>query len=136
MAVTLPHGAAAPASERPAVENETMRKVGLRLIPFLVLCYFISYVDRVNVGFAALTMNKGRGLRHRRRAVLRRLRAVRGAEQSRDGEGRRAALDRAHHDLLGAGRHRLRLRDRRRLVLGRPLPARSRRGGFFPGVIL
>src|SRR3982751_6212366 len=62
MAVTLPHGAAAPASERPAVENETMRKVGLRLIPFLVLCYFITYVDRVNVGFAALTMNKDLGL--------------------------------------------------------------------------
>src|SRR3954451_11699813 len=62
MAVTLPHGAAAPASERPAVENETMRKVGLRLIPFLVLCYFISYVDRVNVGFAALTMNRDLGL--------------------------------------------------------------------------
>src|SRR3954452_5654492 len=62
MAVTLPHGAAAPASERPAVENETMRKVGLRLIPFLVLCYFISYVDRVDVGFAALTMNKDLGL--------------------------------------------------------------------------
>src|SRR5204862_40432 len=37
-------------------------KVGLRLIPFLVLCYFISYVDRVNVGFAALTMNKDLGL--------------------------------------------------------------------------
>ena len=39
-----------------------MRKVGLRLIPFLVLCYFIAYVDRVNVGFAALTMNKDLGL--------------------------------------------------------------------------
>ncbi|TGE01345.1 MFS transporter [Methylobacterium nonmethylotrophicum] len=39
-----------------------MRKVGLRLIPFLVLCYFIAYVDRVNVGFAALTMNRDLGL--------------------------------------------------------------------------
>jgi len=45
-----------------AVEATAMRKVGLRLIPFLVLCYFISYVDRVNVGFAALTMNKDLGL--------------------------------------------------------------------------
>jgi ACS family tartrate transporter-like MFS transporter len=36
--------------------------VGLRLIPLLVLCYFIAYVDRVNVGFAALTMNKNLGL--------------------------------------------------------------------------
>ena len=39
-----------------------MRKVGLRLIPFLVLCYFIAYIDRVNVGFAALTMNRDLGL--------------------------------------------------------------------------
>ncbi|MCF1193576.1 MFS transporter, partial [Mangrovimonas sp. AS39] len=34
----------------------------MRLIPFLVLCYFIAYVDRVNVGFAALTMNHDLGL--------------------------------------------------------------------------
>lgn len=53
----------APASvDNAAVEAATMRKVGLRLIPFLVLCYFIAYVDRVNVGFAALTMNKDLGL--------------------------------------------------------------------------
>ena len=45
-----------------AFESRTMRKVGLRLIPFLVLCYFIAYVDRVNVGFAALTMNRDLGL--------------------------------------------------------------------------
>ena len=55
-----------PATAVPApvsgIEAETMRKVGLRLIPFLILCYFIAYVDRVNVGFAALTMNKDLGL--------------------------------------------------------------------------
>src|SRR3954469_18667337 len=54
-----------PASGTPpgaSVEAATMRKVGLRLIPFLILCYFIAYVDRVNVGFAALTMNKDLGL--------------------------------------------------------------------------
>ncbi len=44
------------------LEARTMRKVGLRLIPFLILCYFIAYVDRVNVGFAALTMNAELGL--------------------------------------------------------------------------
>lgn len=48
--------------DRAALETATMRKVGLRLIPFLVLCYFIAYVDRVNVGFAALTMNHDLGL--------------------------------------------------------------------------
>lgn len=39
-----------------------MRRVGWRIVPFLVLCYFIAYVDRVNAGFAALTMNKDLGL--------------------------------------------------------------------------
>jgi MFS family permease len=33
-----------------------MRRVALRLVPFLAVCYFISFVDRVNLGFAALQM--------------------------------------------------------------------------------
>jgi integrase len=33
-------------------------KAAWRLIPFLILCYFVAYLDRVNAGFAALTMNK------------------------------------------------------------------------------
>lgn len=44
------------------IEQSTMRKLGIRLIPFLVLCYFIAYIDRVNIGFAALTMNQDIGL--------------------------------------------------------------------------
>src|SRR6186713_1312222 len=44
------------------VEVRTVRKVSLRLIPFLIVCYFVAYLDRVNVGFAALTMNKDLGL--------------------------------------------------------------------------
>ncbi|WP_413704863.1 MFS transporter [Pseudomonas sp. Pseusp16] len=44
------------------IESSTMRKLGFRLIPFLVLCYFIAYIDRVNIGFAALTMNQDIGL--------------------------------------------------------------------------
>jgi D-galactonate transporter len=44
------------------LEKRTMRKVTVRLVPFLILCYFIAYLDRVNVGFAALTMNKDLGL--------------------------------------------------------------------------
>ena len=35
-----------------------MRRVTLHLIPFLLACYFISFLDRVNVAFAALQMNK------------------------------------------------------------------------------
>jgi hypothetical protein len=33
-----------------------------RLIPFLILCFLVAFLDRVNVGFAALTMNKELGL--------------------------------------------------------------------------
>jgi ACS family tartrate transporter-like MFS transporter len=39
------------------LERSTIRTISLRLIPFLVLSYFFSYLDRVNLGFAALTMN-------------------------------------------------------------------------------
>ena len=45
-----------------ALERRTIAKVSARLVPFLILCYFVAYLDRVNVGFAALTMNKDLGL--------------------------------------------------------------------------
>jgi len=38
----------------PNIEQTAMRKVYLRLLPFSVLCMFVCYLDRVNVGFAAL----------------------------------------------------------------------------------
>ena len=44
------------------LEAATMRRVILRLVPFLMLCYFFALLDRVNVGFAALQMNKDLGL--------------------------------------------------------------------------
>ena len=44
------------------LEKRTLSRVTLRLVPFLIVCYFIAYLDRVNVGFAALTMNKDLGL--------------------------------------------------------------------------
>jgi ACS family tartrate transporter-like MFS transporter len=43
------------------VERTTIRKVYIRLLPLLFLAYFICYLDRINVGFAALTMNKDLG---------------------------------------------------------------------------
>src|ERR1051325_12077196 len=46
---------AAPAKSD--VETSAIRAISWRLIPFLVLAYFFSYLDRVNLGFAALTMN-------------------------------------------------------------------------------
>ncbi len=42
-------------------ERRTMRKVMWRLIPILIVSYFSAFVDRTNVSFAGLTMNKDLG---------------------------------------------------------------------------
>jgi MFS transporter, ACS family, tartrate transporter len=47
--------------EQQLLEKSTVRKVTLRLIPFLFLCFFISILDRVNISFAALQMNEDLG---------------------------------------------------------------------------
>ena len=44
------------------IERATIRTVAWRLLPLVFLLYLLSLVDRVNVGFAALTMNKDLGL--------------------------------------------------------------------------
>ena len=44
------------------LEQATTRKLYRRLLPFAVLAYFLCYLDRINVSFAALTMNKDLGL--------------------------------------------------------------------------
>src|ERR1043166_2819472 len=56
-------GVKSQASRRPpktvdAVAQSTMRKVSLRLLPFLFVLYIVAYVDRTNVGLAALQMNR------------------------------------------------------------------------------
>ena len=43
------------------LEKRVIGKVMRRLIPFLILCYFVAYLDRVNVGFAKLHMNQALG---------------------------------------------------------------------------
>jgi len=40
------------------IENKVIRKLRIRLIPYLFLLYIVAYLDRINIGFAALTMNK------------------------------------------------------------------------------
>ena len=45
-----------------ALERATLRAVSRRLIPFLFVLYVVSFLDRVNVGFAALEMNRDLGL--------------------------------------------------------------------------
>ena len=44
------------------LETTTMRRVSWRLMPFLLLAYLLCYIDRVNVGFASLQMNKAVGI--------------------------------------------------------------------------
>jgi len=46
------------ATPRQEIEKRTMDKVSRRLVPFLMLCYFIAYVDRVNISFAGGPMSK------------------------------------------------------------------------------
>ena len=45
----------------PDVASVTLRKVTLRLIPFLFILYIVAWLDRVNVGFAGLQMNADLG---------------------------------------------------------------------------
>ncbi len=45
-----------------ALERMTLRQLSRRLLPFLLLLYVVAYIDRVNVGFAALQMNEDLGL--------------------------------------------------------------------------
>jgi len=47
--------------ETVVLERATLAKVTRRLIPFLLLLYVIAWLDRVNVGFAALQMNRDLG---------------------------------------------------------------------------
>ncbi len=51
-----------PHARGASVEERTIAKVSARLVPFLVVCYLAAYLDRVNVSFAALTMNADLGL--------------------------------------------------------------------------
>src|SRR5215472_7576166 len=48
--------------QRQMLEAATMRRVFWRLMPFLTLAYLLCYIDRVNVGFASLQMNKAVGI--------------------------------------------------------------------------
>jgi MFS transporter, ACS family, tartrate transporter len=44
------------------VEGRTLAKISWRLLPLVALAYTVAYIDRTNVSFAALTMNKDLGL--------------------------------------------------------------------------
>jgi ACS family tartrate transporter-like MFS transporter len=44
------------------LETRVLRKITWRIVPFIMALYFVSFINRVNVGFAALTMNRDLGL--------------------------------------------------------------------------
>ncbi|MFD4820167.1 MFS transporter [Peribacillus butanolivorans] len=49
-------------SQNSALEKRTLKKVSLRIIPFIFILYIIAFLDRVNIGYAALDMNQELGL--------------------------------------------------------------------------
>ena len=46
----------APDQGRDITRDALYRRITLRLIPFIFICYLFNYLDRVNVGFAKLQM--------------------------------------------------------------------------------
>ena len=40
------------------IGRTTMRRVQRRIVPFCILLFIVAFIDRINVGFAALEMNK------------------------------------------------------------------------------
>lgn len=44
------------------LEKAVIRKAAWRILPIIMVCYFAAFLDRVNIGFAALTMNQDLGL--------------------------------------------------------------------------
>ena len=128
------------------VERRVTAKVAWRFVPFLVLCYFVAYLDRVNVGFAKLTMDADIGITDTMFGfgagvffLAYFLFEVPSNLAARP--RRRAALDRAHHVLLGPDLRRDGLHSgdrqgdrlqRRTHILLPARAARLRRGGVLP----
>lgn len=44
------------------LEAGAIRKVKVRILPFILLLYIVAFLDRINIGFAALTMNQELGI--------------------------------------------------------------------------
>lgn len=46
----------------PSLETQATRKIRARILPFVFLLYIVAFLDRINIGFAALTMNRAIGV--------------------------------------------------------------------------
>jgi sugar phosphate permease len=123
------------------LEQRTIAKVSARLVPFLIVCYFVAYLDRVNVSFAALTMNKDLGssasaFGFRGGHFLSRLLPVRSAVEPVPGTRRGAEMDRADHVYLGRAVWRHGVHRRREPVfMSCGYCSGIAEAGFFPGII-
>jgi len=47
-----------PSSVSALIETGAIRKLRIRLLPFLFVLFVLAFIDRINLGFAALTMNR------------------------------------------------------------------------------
>lgn len=54
--------AASPLPSAPIDERSLVRRLRLRIIPFVFVLYVVGFLDRINIGFAALTMNRDLGI--------------------------------------------------------------------------
>ena len=45
-----------------SLESQAVRKIRARILPFVFLLYIVAFLDRINIGFAALTMNRAIGV--------------------------------------------------------------------------
>jgi hypothetical protein len=119
------------------LQASALRKVRWRLIPFLFLLYIVAYLDRVNVGFASLDMNRDLAFRLPFMSgvgtLFPDLHAVRSPEQPGAGASRRTGLDRAHHADVGRDLDGDDLRRQPDPLLHGAAAARRRRSRIFPG---
>ncbi len=51
-----------PLTDVSDIEQQTIKRVTKRMIPFLILLFVVAFLDRNNVGFAALRMNEDIGI--------------------------------------------------------------------------
>jgi MFS transporter, ACS family, tartrate transporter len=51
-------------------EAKIIQKLKIRILPFIFLLFFVAYLDRINIGFAALTMNKELAITSRQFGLL------------------------------------------------------------------
>jgi MFS transporter, ACS family, tartrate transporter len=59
-----------PGTREGFIEARTIRKVKVRILPFIWLLYMVAFLDRINIGFAALTMNRELGITSKQFGLL------------------------------------------------------------------